>query len=144
MRSTMLMTLCILSACSIRQPTSDQRHLKIAEQGGPYIADVTRYESLGQKSLNRGQKYRISNTSEDRSPFYLVADVTQIVGGKKGDVSQGALIYIEDGVADYDCHKWLTDRKLSEADEDTPVISCNFKFVGTIPVEQGAVVEKSE
>jgi hypothetical protein len=121
-----------------------ERHLKIAEEGGPYISDVVRYESLGTKSLKRGQKYRIADQGSDRSPFYLVADITQFVAGKKGTVSQGTLIYVEDGLAEYDCGEWMSDRKLSESDEDTPVVSCNFKFLGTLPVIQGAVVEKSE
>ena len=144
MRLRVILSLCLLSSCSTGNGDGKERHLKIAEEGGPYISNVTKYETLGEKSLTRGQKYRIMDTSSDHSPFFLVADVTQFVGGKKGDVSEGTPIYVEDGLAEYDCHKWLDDRKISENDEDTPVVSCNFKFVGSVPITQGAVVEKSE
>jgi hypothetical protein len=136
----------LLGACSGGSgvEADKERHLKIAEAGGPYISDVVRYESIGQKSLKRGQKYRITDQGRDHSPFYLIADITQFVGGKKGNVFQGTLIYVEDGLAEYDCNEFMSDRKLSESDEDTPVVSCNFKFLGTMPVIQGAVVEKAE
>jgi hypothetical protein len=146
MRQSAVAFAFFLAACSseIGISAPKEQHLKIAEVGGPYISDVVRYESLGQKSLRRGQKYRIAEEGNDHSTFYLIADVTQFVGGKKGTVTPGNLIYIEDGLGDYDCNEFMPDRKLSESDDDTPVVSCNFKFLGTIPVVKGTVVEKAE
>jgi hypothetical protein len=137
----------LLSACSNVFPGNSARehHFKIAESGGAYVSDISRYESLNQKSLKRSQKYRITEEGErSDKPFYLVANITQFVGGKKGDATQGTLLYVEDGSAEYDCSKWLMDRKLSESDEDTPVVSCNFKFVGVMPIPETATVKKEQ
>ena len=54
------------------------------------------------------------------------------------------MIYVEDGAAEYDCSKWMMDRKLSESDEDTPVVSCNFKFLGVLPIPELATVQKEQ
>lgn len=122
-----------------------EHHFKISESGSAYVSDVARYETLAQKSLKRGQKYRITEMGDRASaPYFVVLDITQFVGGKKGDVSEGSLIYVKDGSAEYDCSKWMTDRKISESDEDTPVVSCNFKLVGVLPVPEGATLQKEQ
>jgi hypothetical protein len=147
MRTCIGLAVACLSACSNGLPNiaSKEHHFKISESGSAYISDVNRYESLGQKSLTRGQIYRISELGDrTTAPFFLVANITQYVGGKKGDVKQGAMLYVEDGTSEYDCSKFMTDRKLSESDEDTPVVSCNFKLIGVLPVPETATVQKDQ
>ncbi len=147
MRIYILCAAMALASCSNNFMTTapKEHHFKIGESGGAYVSDISRYESLGQKSLKRGQKYRISEIGERRdAPYFLIANITQYVGGKKGDVSEGHMIYVEDGSAEYDCSKWMMDRKLSESDEDTPVVSCNFKFLGVLPITETATVQKDQ
>jgi hypothetical protein len=147
MRIFVGLTAVLLGACSSGIPgTSAREHqFKIAESGGPYVSNETKFESLGTKTLERGQKYRITEAGgRSSAPYFLVADITQYVGGRKGDVANGAMLFVEDGSAEYDCEKWLSDRRISETEEDTPVVSCNFKFIGVLPIPETATVQKDQ
>jgi hypothetical protein len=147
MRSLTVLGVALLCACSKVIPYTSpiEHHFKISESGGPYSGDVIKTEILGTKALTRGQKYRISELGERTgTPYFLVANISQYVGGKKGDVRQGAMLYVEDGTSEYDCSKFMTDRKLAESDEDAPVVSCNFKIVGVLPIPEGATIQKDQ
>jgi hypothetical protein len=131
-----------LSACDNMPGTkTPPAQYKITEDGSAYVKDTYRFESLDQKSLTRGQKYKIiSLAGGDKPPHFLVANITQYYGNKKGEVDDGKLLFIKDGSATYDCSKYLTDLKLSLPDDDVPNVTCKFEVVGTLPLASKAVL----
>jgi hypothetical protein len=144
----MTLALCgaALAACSntLGSSSSAPAEYKIAEEGGAYVSDVATFESLGEKSATRGQKYKIvSLTGGATPPHYLVANITQYYGNKKGDEADGQLIFIKDGSATYDCKKYLTDLKISVANDDIPNVTCKFEVVGTLPLAQRAALKNA-
>jgi hypothetical protein len=135
-----------LAACGNAPGSSSSQpaEYKISEDGSAYVNNVTRYESLGEKSLTRGQKYKIVRLgAPDVGPHFLVANITQYYGNKKGDVGEGTLIFIKDGSASYDCSKIIFDLKLSQSDDDVPNVTCKFEVVGVVPLASGAVLRAS-
>jgi len=134
-----------LAACNnaLVSSNSAPAEYKITEDGGAYVSDVNTYESLDEKTAYRGQKYKIvSLAGGDAPPHFLVVNITQYYGNKKGDEDDGNLIFIKDGSATYDCRKFLTDLKASVSNDDIPNVTCKFEVVGTLPLASKAVLKK--
>ena len=124
---------------------SSPAQYKITEDGGAYVSDVTAYESLGDKSATRGQKYKIvSLTGAESPPHFLVVNITQYYGNRKGDEADGQLIFVSDGSATYDCKKFISDIKLTVSNDDIPNVTCKFELVGTLPLASKAVLNNAD
>jgi hypothetical protein len=135
---------CIIAGCNNGQISSSSRpaEYKIVEDGSAYVSDVSTFESLGEKTATRGQKYKIiSMAGGDAPPHFLVVNMTQYYGNKKGDETDGQLIFIKDGSATYDCKKFLGDLKVSVSNDDIPNVTCKFEVVGTLPLASKAVLK---
>jgi hypothetical protein len=136
----------MITACGREQQgtSTPAAEYKIVDDGGAYVRDITKYESLGEKSLTRGQKYKIvSLAKEVPDAHFLVANITQFYGNKKGDVEDGKLLLVEDGSATYDCSKMIFDLKLADKDDDVPNVTCKFELVGTLPFASKATLRST-
>ena len=133
-----------MSACDSLKgaSSSSPAEYKITEDGGAYVSDVSTYESIGQKTATRGQKYKIVSLAGVGAPtHFLVANITQYYGNKKGDESEGELLFIKDGSATYDCKKFITDLKTTVSNDDIPNVTCKFEVIGTIPLASKAALK---
>lgn len=137
-----------LAACSNGLTSSSSAapaEYKITEDGGAYVTDVNTYESIGEKTATRGQKYKIISLAGGNTPtHFLVVNITQYYGNKKGDESDGQLIFVRDRSATYDCKKYLSDLKISVSNDDIPNVTCKFEVIGTLPLASKAVLKNAD
>jgi hypothetical protein len=136
----------LVSSCgSLTGRTDKPAEYKITEDGGAYVSDVSSYESLGIKSAARGQKYKITDLAGGTTPpHFLVVNITQYYGNKKGDEADGAMLFIKDGSSSYDCKKYLSDIKISVSNDDIPNVTCKFEVVGNLALASKAALKNGD
>lgn len=148
MKLTGLLSMIVFAAGCTDQTLSGSSattEYKIAEDGSPYTRDETEYESLEEKSLVKGQRYKIIVRQEKmKAPHFLVVNITKLSNGKKEDVYDGSMLYVSDGVASFDCNKMIFDLRISTKESEIPSITCKFEPIGVVALAQKAVVANDQ
>ena len=113
-------------------------YYKITENGAPDILNEVRYESLGDHTFNKVQKYKIiARTESARVSHFLVVDIKKKVGGKVISDDAGVTIPVRDGVAEFSCGHYF-DVKLTVNANDTADVVCTFQPIGSILINAQA------
>ena len=118
-----------ICACSsgIIQPDASEFSYKITEEGGPQISDRHEFRALGEKSLRKTQRYRLSAQSDNGRQFhFLSARVQKRVGDQVIATDDAIMVPIIDGTYTYECEHYYTV-ELSTPDERVENPACSIE-----------------
>jgi len=134
MRALTFFGVLLLGACDLANVSdaTGKFEYTVAEDGSAQTSDRRTYDSLGDKTFTRNQKYKITAKSEDaRRPHLLLISVTQTIGKKveARDITQ--TILVKDGNYYLDCQHFY-DVKISVSDDDVDDPRCKVQLLGVV------------
>jgi len=136
---------CLLSAgCNKADEGSNSAvEYKIVEDGGPETRDERTYDSLGDRTFTRVQKYKIIAQGDAGKSFHmLIAGIKLNVGSKTVSTVDAAFFPIVDGVHTFECgHNY--DVKLTADVNALSDPACKFELRGVLVPSGKATLQKT-
>lgn len=135
-----LLPTAVLTACNGAGAPATYSY-KITEDGGPVVSNEHTYESIGDKTFTKTQKYRVMLQSQDRKFHYVIANIKTKVGNKVVQSEQGMMMPVVDGLYTLECVHFY-DVKLSKSMDEVDNPTCEVEAVGVIVPDAKARIVK--
>lgn len=105
---------------------------KITAEGAPTVENQRTYDTLGERTFTKTQKYRIAVQGDGEKPFhFLIVNVTKKLGSKIIADEKGVSLPISDGHYALECSHYY-DQKLSKSVDEAEDPVCEIEIVGAI------------
>ncbi len=135
----------LLSGCSGQNALSSTvkpYEYALTEDGPAETQQSAKYESLGDMTFTRMQKYKlVARSDAARAPHFLVLSVTQTVGKKIIQRDQVAPIFMQDGSYTLECSHFY-DIKISAGEDSVDDPRCSVKLLGVLTPDATAKLVK--
>lgn len=143
MKTYILLVSIFLSSCKMQeQKVEKPTAYKIVTDGAAETKDLTRYESLGDKTFNRVQKYKIVALGDGAQDLHiLLAKVTQKVGKKIIYTHDIDLLPISNGSYTLEC-SYYYDVKMNKSEDELDDPICTVEPIGVIRPKEKAIAVK--
>ncbi|WP_294302756.1 hypothetical protein [uncultured Sphingomonas sp.] len=127
---------------SATQTDANAYRYTFTEEGSPETSNRQVFDSLGDVTFTRTQKYRLSGKSEAaRQPHLLALTYTKTVGQKVITRDEAATIFVKDGNYTLDCAQYY-DVKIAKGEDSVSDPRCSIKVLGVVKIDAPAELTK--
>lgn len=124
-------------------PANEAYEYTLSEDGPADTRDRQTYESLGDVTFTRNQKYKlVGQTEASRMPHFVVLSITKRIGKKVISRNSTSPVFMNDGTYNLECSHYY-DVKISKGEDSVDDPQCTVKLLGVLKSDAPAKLRPS-